>query len=272
MKKTLLFFDIDGTLAMNDSDNRCIIPDSVTRSLALLKDKGHFIAACTGRQAAFVHDLFPGIFDAVVANSGNYVECEGKPIFESVMDRKQSDHFIELFRRFHICVALVSKDKVFVACYEEPDINRILNNYMKGTKIIFDCDDYQDVLMFDLFFHDREEYLNLKPYFTEDMIVNVHEDILLPVDVSIGNDKGSGVRRIIDHFDGECISYGFGDGYNDISLIKAADIGVAMGNSVDELKKAADYVTDDIDKDGVYKALIHFGLLEEQDESVRMQQ
>ena len=33
-----------------------------------------------------------------------------------------------------------------------------------------------------------------------------------------------------------------------------------MGNGCDEAKQAADYVSDDIDRDGVYKACLHFGL------------
>ena len=34
-----------------------------------------------------------------------------------------------------------------------------------------------------------------------------------------------------------------------------------MGNAGDDVKKAADYVTDDIDEDGLYNALKHFNLI-----------
>ena len=53
----------------------------------------------------------------------------------------------------------------------------------------------------------------------------------------------------------------FGDGGNDSSMIKAAGIGVAMGNAIDSLKKEADYTTASVDDDGVLNALRHFGLL-----------
>ncbi len=53
----------------------------------------------------------------------------------------------------------------------------------------------------------------------------------------------------------------FGDGGNDIAMLKHAGIGVAMGNSNDTVKAAADYVTDTVDNDGVIKALKHFGLV-----------
>ena len=54
---------------------------------------------------------------------------------------------------------------------------------------------------------------------------------------------------------------GIGDGENDIGMLQHCAIGIAMGNAADNTKKSADYVTDDIDKDGVYNALKHYGLI-----------
>ena len=53
----------------------------------------------------------------------------------------------------------------------------------------------------------------------------------------------------------------FGDGGNDVPIIKEAGIGVAMGNAVDEVKQTADFVTRHIDEDGVAYALRHFGVI-----------
>ena len=53
----------------------------------------------------------------------------------------------------------------------------------------------------------------------------------------------------------------FGDGGNDVLMLKHVGIGVAMGNAEDEVKRAADYVTDSVDEDGVEKALRHFGVI-----------
>jgi hypothetical protein len=49
-----------------------------------------------------------------------------------------------------------------------------------------------------------------------------------------------------------------GDAGNDLSMIKAAGIGVAMGNAMEEIKAVADYVTDTNDNDGVAKAIEKF--------------
>ena len=52
----------------------------------------------------------------------------------------------------------------------------------------------------------------------------------------------------------------FGDGYNDLSMLKLAGVGVAMANAVPEVRADADYVTLSNEEDGVAEALLHFGM------------
>jgi len=47
----------------------------------------------------------------------------------------------------------------------------------------------------------------------------------------------------------------FGDSYNDIEMLERAGLGVAMGNSPDEVKARADVVTDTNERDGISKAM-----------------
>ena len=51
-----------------------------------------------------------------------------------------------------------------------------------------------------------------------------------------------------------------GDQNNDIDLVKAGGIGVAMGNATEELKSCADYITDTVENDGFVKAVEKFVL------------
>ena len=57
----------------------------------------------------------------------------------------------------------------------------------------------------------------------------------------------------------ECIA--FGDSENDLAMLRAAGIGVAMGNGSEAAKKAADYVTSDCDEDGILNALRYFKII-----------
>ena len=49
-----------------------------------------------------------------------------------------------------------------------------------------------------------------------------------------------------------------GDGYNDLSMIKFAGLGIAMGNAQEPVKKAANYITLSNEEDGVAEAIDKF--------------
>ena len=80
--------------------------------------------------------------------------------------------------------------------------------------------------------------------------------------VAKGSGKDVGIKHFIERYGIERDdTMAFGDGENDIRMLKYAGVGVALGNAKEEVKRIADYVTADIDDDGVEKALKHFGLI-----------
>ena len=78
------------------------------------------------------------------------------------------------------------------------------------------------------------------------------------------NDGGkvAGIRYVLEQ-EGirpeECIA--FGDAENDIDMLSYVGIGVAMGNAQEPVKEIADYVTSDVDDDGIKKALRYWRIL-----------
>ena len=76
-----------------------------------------------------------------------------------------------------------------------------------------------------------------------------------------GSDKAVGMERMAAYFGISMDeTMAFGDGDNDISMIEAAGVGVAMGNAAPEVQAKADFVTTAVDNHGVLNALRHFGL------------
>lgn len=57
-------------------------------------------------------------------------------------------------------------------------------------------------------------------------------------------------------------TYAFGDGLNDLEMIRFVGTGVAMGNAVPELKAAADFVTKPVDEEGISWAVKRTGPFE----------
>ena len=77
-----------------------------------------------------------------------------------------------------------------------------------------------------------------------------------------GNSKAAGMQMVLDAV-GCAVedTMAFGDSGNDLPMLKAAGIGVCMGNGVQEAKDAADYVTKTVLEDGIFHALKHFHLI-----------
>jgi Predicted hydrolases of the HAD superfamily len=82
-------------------------------------------------------------------------------------------------------------------------------------------------------------------------------------DVNIkGMSKSKGIDAMLKYYNIPLSqSMAFGDGGNDITMLRHAAIGVAMGDASDAVKQAADYVTDTVDDNGVVNALKYFNLL-----------
>jgi len=77
-----------------------------------------------------------------------------------------------------------------------------------------------------------------------------------------GVDKSVGISKVMEYY-GLSLreAMAFGDGGNDVPMVRDAGIGVAMGNACEELKAVADYVTLSVDDDGIEAALQHYGLI-----------
>ena len=87
-----------------------------------------------------------------------------------------------------------------------------------------------------------------------------HPTFLDVIPATGGKDKG--MDAMLAHFGltpEEAMA--FGDGENDLTMLRHAGIGVAMGSASDFVKSQADYTTGTVDEDGVIAALRHFELL-----------
>ena len=74
--------------------------------------------------------------------------------------------------------------------------------------------------------------------------------------------KSIGIKDILSYYNiKQEETMAFGDGENDIDMLRFVQIGVAMQNAEDCVKEAADYITDTSKNDGIYKALKHFNIL-----------
>lgn len=78
-----------------------------------------------------------------------------------------------------------------------------------------------------------------------------------------GITKAHAVQVLLEHLGADrADTIGFGDAKVDVPLLEACAVGVAMGNGGPEIRTAADFVTDDVEQDGLYNAFLRLGLIQ----------
>lgn len=264
MSKKTIFFDVDGTLLGPRDGELFCVPPSTLRALALLRERGHRIAVCSGRQEAFILRHFPGIFDSYVALNGAHVVCDGQTVVFREYTPDRVGALLKHFDSFGCRYSFVGRYHAWARNLSDMPLPRLEASYGVPDYVVTDWkQENVHASMMDFFFLDEAEYRRCLPAFADEaMVLNYHLGNIAG-DLSFkGEDKASGIRAFL-NFTGTARSdtVAFGDGYNDVSMMHAVGLGVAMGNAVDEVKQAAGYVTDPIFEDGIFNALTHLGLI-----------
>lgn len=256
-----LFFDIDGTLVSFKTHH---IPLSTIQAIKQAKDKVVGIYISTGRPKAIISNLsdIDDLIDGYITANGAYCFVGDKEVSCHSIPSKDVKLVLEQARNHHFACVVVGTRHLCVYQQDET-FNRIFLDLLqvKGFEKAVSLDKILE-----------EPILQLSPFVTfaqEQKLMPMLHSCLSgrwhPEFIDITSklaDKGQGLQSVA-NFLGLPMSQvmAFGDGGNDISIIRKAGIGVAMGNAVAELKEAADYVTSSVDEDGILKALEYYHVI-----------
>lgn len=259
----MISFDLDMTLLDHRSGK---ITDSALKAIERLREK-HKIVIATGRDMDnYFSVLYRDIIrpDAIVHMNGTKVTVGGRLLFEHVFDKTLLREVLSFCEKEGFAIGMTEGDDDY---YIHPEVVADSDNrYWGGCGRHFK----DPWAMMD------KKIRTLAFIGSEDQVRRVEQEfpqLNLPLfagrrgaDVmEAGFSKADGLRHLAAYFhEKEDLSdtVAFGDSMNDLEVIKEAGIGVAMGNAVEELKAAADYVTANIEDDGVYKACVHLGLIQ----------
>ena len=269
----IIFLDIDGTLV--DFESR--MPKSAGKALKEAKKNGHRIAICTGRTYTGIYPwLLEFPFDGLVCSAGAYIKAADKVIYHHTMHWDRIQVLIELLSSHNAFYVLQGIDGGFADKRNQRKLKEFLTRRGIDTKKILKDMAFTDKTMervpieSAIYFNADADIRQLQARIDEKLDgyfqitgASFGEDIMHSGEVTCrGINKATGIMRLMEHFHMDhSTSVAIGDGSNDFEMIRYAHTGIAMGNSVEELKKEADYVTDRIEEDGIYKAFIHFGFI-----------
>lgn len=255
-----VFFDIDGTLLSFKTGK---VPDSTQNALQKLREKGIKVIIATGRSINSLHHIDHLKFDGFITFNGSYcVTASNKLISRHTIDPSDIESLILYAKNFPLSYSLMYEDKVEIND-ATPEVVGMYSHINIPVPPIHDKEniDIENVIQANIFLKPEAEYEFMKKVMPKSISSRWTP---LFADVNPGGiSKQTGIENFCKHFDidvSETMS--FGDGGNDISMLKFTKIGIAMGNANDSVKEVADYVTEDVDNHGIEKALIHFGLLD----------
>ena len=266
MNCKLIFLDLDGTL--NNDEKR--ITEKTFSALMDAQRQGVRIALASARPS-------PGLFKErdilhltkyggilMSYNGGRIVDATtGSVLFETAMDLPQTKAILRRLESLPVTPILDDGKQFYVTDkngYKVP--YECQNNHMVCSEVD-NLSDFLDFAPIKILMSVQPEILpdiksEIAAFLPEDLTVVQTAPFYLEIIPSAIN-KGQGVLDT-------CAALGidpseviaFGDAENDIPMLRAAGIGVAMANAATAVKAAADYVTLSNNDDGVAAALAQF--------------
>ncbi len=266
MNKKMLVLDIDGTLTNSKKE----ITAATRNAIADIIDRGHTVVIASGRPTPGIRgvcetlDLYtkggygisfngakitdmksgetvyrrtleksviPEIYDYAVSRGVGMMTYKG----ENAVTGTRIDKYMELEARINgIGLKKVENFKEYVSF----DVNKCL---------LTADGDYAAQIEKELAqkYEGRLSIYRSEPFFVE----------IMPW----GVDKASSLKVLLERLNmSVCDMICCGDGFNDLSMVKYAGVGVAMANAADAVKEAADYVTLSNNDDGIVDVINKF--------------
>lgn len=267
MKYKVMALDIDGTLTNSEK----VITEKTRKALFDFQEKGGKIILASGRpipgirphaEALRLHEYGGYI---LAYNGGCVIDCRTDDIiFRDTLEHRYISEICSVIEEYPVGINTYEGDNLVVG----HDINRYteIESRINGMPIKF-VEDFPKYVDFEvnkcLLQGEPEQILELEGILSEKyrnrLGIFKSEPYFLEI-VPKGIDKALSIDRLLKKIDvktEECVACG--DGFNDISMLRYAGLGVAMDNASDTVKEAADFITLSNDSDGIAHLLEEIG-------------
>ena len=267
----LLCIDMDGTLLSTNKE----ISERNLENIKAASEKGVKIVVCTGRvfsSANFYSELI-GVKAPVIASNGAYIREKDRDdvIYKGLLGIGNCKKVLSICKKYGLYVHFNTSNTIFTEeiIYSSKYYLKLNETLPEGSKIgIQLVEDWEKIFKLN-----KDEILKCIVQDVDDDKIQAAKTELQKIEtmevvssceknfevMNKGVSKGNAVQILAKYYgmireEVMCI----GDNENDISMIKFAGVGVAMGNGTELVKENADFVTDTNDNDGVAKVIQKF--------------
>lgn len=256
-----VFLDMDGTVFSHRSGS---VPAGAEAAIACLRKQGILVFIATGRhiqELKWLHlDDFP--VDGWITVNGAYCYNKDGAYYREPISREDISLLVGILQQDPFPCMFLEGEEIFINMDDETvrrsqeAIHTPMPQICSAERALAN-----DIYMLvpyaeEAIWQPVEKRLqHVRATRWTDLAVDVYSD-------RCGKDRG--IRETCSYYglDAE-ETLAVGDGPNDAALLKACGHKAAMGNAVKELKELADFVSTDIDEDGLENVFRHYGLLEE---------
>jgi Cof subfamily protein (haloacid dehalogenase superfamily) len=256
-----VFCDVDNTLT---SSKTRTIPPSALKAIQKARSNGVKVFAATGRQTRTYEEgkILHGIaLDGYVAVNGQLCYLPDDTIIhKAVLDPHDVAVILRLAQELTFCCCLVEGDKIYLTGIDD-NVRAFHEMIHIPYPVVESAEgaDKRDVLSIAPYTDSETEKL-ITPHLRNSEIVrfNPHNCDVIP----LRGGKDVGIKAMLDYFEISIEeAMAIGDGQNDISMLKAAGVGVTIGQCSPEVMAAADYHAPEADEDGIWHTFEKFGII-----------
>lgn len=254
----LVATDIDGTLLEEGTD---ALNEELFDLVLELKNKGAVFAAASGRQYASMYQLFEPVAHEMifVSENGAYIVCRGQDIRVIGMEQESVKTLIREIRSVPGCeIGLSCRECMYIESEDEEFCDLLINGYHNKVEKIEDLLAVnEEVIKIAVYYNQGASriYEQFSKHWKEKFRVMVSGENWIDF-TEYAADKGNAIadiQRVLNFSEEETMV--FGDNDNDIGMFAHARHSYAIGNAKESVKKAARYIADTNENQGVLKVL-----------------
>lgn len=263
-RQKALFFDIDGTIL---SEINHTIPKSAIAAIGEAVRQGHLVFINTGRTfCAIPAEVLEMKFDGFLCGCGTDIVYSGEHLFCRDVPEEEGRPFLELIARCDMDAVLEGRDRIYFQDHKSrfPAITEIYGASAKSIDVRVGWDDVYPVFSKLIAFGDqdsRDEEFCREAARWFDVVCRSGQFYEL---VPKGYSKAKVIDYVLERFEiSRENAWVFGDSGNDLSMFEAVPNAVAMGRHDPVLEPYASYITETVEEDGLYRAMVKLGLIPE---------
>jgi Cof subfamily protein (haloacid dehalogenase superfamily) len=246
----VVFFDVDGTLMTGKQ-----IPDSAKRAIRLLQEHEIIPVLATGRPEYEMRTVRESLgIDWAITCNGAHIGCQGRTVFGTPFSKAQIKEWVERAQNTDGHTLLlyggqnIYSTKSIADCPYFSQADREIG--FLEPLLVTRADELPDIYQCILFAPEEEEAPYLE-HCADELYLHRWRPWALDLNPQ-GISKASGVKKLLEHFNlTPEQAAAFGDGNNDLEMIRYVGLGIAMGNSTPELLACAPHVTRHAREDGI---------------------